>query len=322
MFDLFKPQQENLSRRARRALRRESLRRRYVVNDSGTGNLAADTSRERSDSIWGRSRIDECRNNRQKGFLIEEDWASFGLIGTQTTEISANGGGAGWKVFNTGAGVVKHVSSINSVIVQGGALENSLDTDNDSGSIAQSYPKFRLSGDPTTSGPLFMEWCYTQNSVVTDLAAGFFGLAETPLWTLATGVPFNAGDPITNGAAALGFRITEDGLGLVDTVKSDRATSFTNVGDDEAGTMVAYTFAKYGMVYNPYDSANMITFYLNGVPLTTKISKTTLQATTNLKAGALGLILANCADSAGTSFKSYCKWVQCLQWYPGAMPPL
>jgi hypothetical protein len=203
------------------------------------------------------------------------------------------------------------------VEVQGGAAQIALDTENDSASLAQAYPSFLLSGLGSNSGLLCAEFCYAQNSIATDMAAGFFGLAETELWTLATGVPFNGGDAITNSASAIGFRIEEDGLGVVDTVYTDRATSFTNIIDSMA-TLTANTFTKFGIRYDFAKPAEKrISFFVNNIVQTTYFTSTQLLALTNLDANALGLIWSHCADSGGTSFTGRMKWWACGQLQPG-----
>jgi hypothetical protein len=302
---------QRMSPRQRRQYLRQTRLHPNVVNDVfPPGGIASDTNRSLSPAIWGKMpKMAECAVDPTIGQFWFDDFRDFPFIGTQTTEI-AHGR---YKVFNTGSGVVTRAMAVNSVTLQGGALENGLDTDNDSGSIAQSYPSFRLSGSPANSGLLAFECCYAQSSVATNMAAGFVGLAETNLWTLATGVPFNGGDAITNGAAAIGFRIEEDGLGVVDTVYSDRATSFTNIGDTEGGTLVAYTFKKFGLLYDPTNKDDCIRFFSDGVELASNVARSTLTGLTNLDANLVGLILANCADSAGTSFKSFMKWWSVMQ---------
>jgi hypothetical protein len=144
------------------------------------------------------------------------------------------------------------------------------------------------------------------------------GLAEVEQWTLATAVPFNAGDAITNAASFIGFRSKEDLVSsakTIDTVTSDRATSFTNL-QATASSFVANTFIKLGMKYNPADSAGCVRFYINGVETSTPLTKAALVAMTNLDANALGLIFAGCADSSGTSSVLYMDWWRCAQLIP------
>ena len=62
--------------------------------------------------------------------------------------------------------------------------------------------------------------------------------------------------------------------------------------------------------------AECITYYKNGVKLSTPMTKTALAALTHLDANSLGLLWASCADSAGTSFAGYMKW-----WCVGQLLP-
>lgn len=276
-------------------------------------NFVADDHRRRSPAIWSLFPLAGVLEGHIDGIFFEDDFQDYPLIGTQTTQI----GHGKYKVFNTGSGVVTRTSTINSVEIPGGALRINLDTDNDSGSIAQAYPSYMLTGLKSNSGLLCFECCYAQNSILTNMAGTFFGLAEVDQWTLATGVPFNGGDAITNTASAIGFRIEEDGLGVVDTVYSDRATSFTNIGDTEGGTLAPYTFRKFGFVYDPNAlSEERITFFADNLALPTKLTGTQLTGLTNLDANALGLIWASVADSAGTSFEGYMKWWAVGQLFP------
>lgn len=275
------------------------------------GNLAsADTTRKLSPNIWADCPIrDIIERKTRNGIFRYDDFSDLPLAPTLTTQIAFGR----YKAFaNTGC-AIDRVTTINSVEVAGGALRQTIDTDNDGVSIADAYPSFLLSGLTSNSGPLWFECCYAQKSLVTNMAAVFIGLAETEQWTQANGVPFNAGDPITNSASAIGFRIEEDGLGVVDTVYSDRATSFTNIGDTEGGTLVAYTFTKFAMKYDPNETDNCIRFYVNNQELSTKLTRAALIARTNLDANALGLLWASCGDSAGTTFEGYMKWWACSQ---------
>ncbi len=276
-------------------------------------NLSSDTTRQFSPNIWATCPWASIQDGSEPGMTFFDDFQDFPLIATQTTEINHGK----YKVFATTGSAITRISAVNSVEIEGGCMKASTDTDNDSASIAQSYPSYFLSSLTSTSGKLWFECCYAQKSVLTNMAAVFIGLAEVEQWTLATGVPFNASDLITNSASAIGFRILEDGLGVIDTVVSDRATSFTNIGDDEAGTLTAYTFRKLGFVYDPYAaSADRIIFYADNQALATRYTGTNILATTNLKANALGLLWASCADSAGTTFEGYLKWWRIAQLMP------
>jgi hypothetical protein len=290
----------------------EQVKYRQNKTTVGVGSIPAYMTP--SPAIWSRFPIATIRKRPELGTYRYEDWRNLPLAPTLTTQIAFGN----YKAFaNTGC-TINRVSAINSVEKLGGALKLATDTDNDSASIADAYPSFRMSGDKAVDGKLCFEVCIAQKSVVTNMASTFVGLAETELQTLANALPLNAGDSPTADGAMIGFRIEEDGLGVVDTVYADRATSFTNIGDTEGGTLVAYTFRKLGWVYDPAaPDADCVTFYANNVALATKLSRTSLQALTNLDANALGFLLVTCADSAGTAHELYCPWYAIGQLNPG-----
>jgi len=275
------------------------------------GNLGAgDTSRTPSPNIWGDCPWRDLKEGVKNGIAFYDDFADFPLVGTQTTQINHGR----YKVFASSGSLVSRLSAVNSVEIPGGVLAHAIDTDNDSVSIAWSYPSLMMTGLPSNSGKLWFECCYAQNSLLTNMAGTFIGLAEVEQWTLAAGVPFNGGDAITNSAAAIGFRLKEDGLGVIDTVYSDRATSFTDIGAAAGTLSAAYAFTKLGMKYDPADKeGKAVRFYKDNLELTTSLSNAALIALTNLDANALGLLWATVADSAGTSWLSYMKWWKVAQ---------
>jgi len=268
--------------------------------------------REPSNSIWSDCPVDELIADPAKGWYDYDDWRNFPLVGTQTTQI-AHGR---YKVFATTGSAVVPVSAVNSVELGGGILSLTTDTDNDSASIAQSYPAAMLTGLSTNSGKLWFETMIAFNTILTNTIGMMVGLAETEQWTLATGVPLNGGDAITNAASFIGFRKEEDGLGVIDSVYSDRATSFTNIGDAEATVSAANTFIKLGMKYDPANAARCVRFFADGVEMTTALSRSALVALTNLDANPLGFIMAVVADSAGTSAATYNRWWRAAQLFP------
>ena len=279
-------------------------------------NIPNTIARSYSPNIWADCPLDDIRNGVLPGAWIEKNgWSTFPLAGTQTTQIGFDD----YKLFATADGTIAPVSAINSVECIGAPLAFTCGTtsDNESLSLAQSYPSFLLSGLTTNSGKLWFEAEIAVSSIATNTIGFMLGLAETEQWTLASGVPFNAGDAITNAASFIGFRKEEDGLGVVDTVFSDRATSFTNIGDAE-GSMAANTLIKYGMVYDPKQTDDCIRFYENGVQLTTEMSNSTLTGKTNLDANALGVIAAVIADSAADAVKFYLSRWRCFQLGRGA----
>ena len=271
-------------------------------------NLGSATSlRGPSPNIWGGCPVESIRNGRMAGIIFEDDFLHTPVIGTQTTQIAQGD----YKVFAHTGCAVTPVSSVNSIEVGNGVLAFTTDTADDSASLAQTYPAFRLS---TLAGKLWFEARLAYTPIVTNGIGWFLGLAETELWTLAAGVPFNAGDAITNSASAIGFRKPEDDTTTFDTVYSDRATSFTEVGGAEGSVAAAYQWTKLGLVFDPNAAAaERIKFYQDNLELSSKVTNAVLIALTYLDANALGLLFAQIADTAGTSGASYLDWWRCVQ---------
>lgn len=268
---------------------------------------------QRSPAIWGHCPLAYIKKYYPESW-VRWDASRMSLAGTQTTQIA--GPIPGTKVFASSGGAVDAVSAVNSVEKWGGAIQFGVDTDDESASLAQAYPTFRVSGDKDTDNPLFFEGCVSLSSIATNTVGIFMGLAETELWTLAAGVPFNAGDAITNSASAIGWRKEEDGLGVWDTVVSDRATSFTNVGDAAVTVSAANTFIKLGMLYNPLDKDRCVRFFADNIEMTTALTRAAVQAYTNLDANAVGPLFALIADSGGTAVKAHLKWLEVAQLPP------
>jgi hypothetical protein len=278
-------------------------------------NLDTVTTDFPSDAIWHKMPVpfEQAVNEPSWGRGFHDDFNGLPLAPTLTTQIAFGR----YKAYAASGCTINRVSSINSTETFGGALAITMDTDDDEAALGEAYNTYRLSGAASSSGPLLFEFCYAQNSIATNMAAVFVGLAETDAVTFGANTPFNSGDAITNTWAGIGFRIEEDGLGVVDTVVTDRATSFTNIGDTEGGTLAANTFDTFGIVYDPYETDNCVTFYKNNRPLTTRYSRSTLTGLTNLDAGSVGPMIAVAADSAGTSFAAYLKWWRVFQLAPG-----
>lgn len=271
------------------------------------GNLgSADTSRGPSPNIWGDCPILSILEGSIAGSMLIDDFEDFPLIATQTTEINHGR----YKLFSTNDADITGVSTVDSTEVGKGVVAIDVDdTADDSGSIAQSYPGFLLT---STAGKLWFEARIACSQILTNGVAWFIGLAETEQWTLAQGVPFNAGDAITNSASAIGFAHEEDGLGVIDTVYSDRATSFTEIGDAATSVSAAYEWIKLGMVFDPdAPAAERIKFYANNLELADKVTNAVLTGLTNLDANGLGLLFSNVADTAKGI--SYIDWWRCVQ---------
>lgn len=277
-------------------------------------NLSTVNTVQPSPAIWGRLPIpfERLLTERDYGVAFHDDFQDLPLTPTLTTQI----GFGKYKAYAASGCNITRVSAVNSVEVPGGVLTITTDTDNDEASITQAYASYFLSGVATTSGPVLFECRYAQNSIATNMASVFFGLGEADAITLGADTPLNSGDATANTWSGLGFQVTEDGVGAVRTVYTDRATSFTEV---EAGvkTMAANEFNNYGFIVDPNETANFITFYVNNQPTATRVSRATWTALTNADANSMALMFAVAADSAGTSFANYMPWWRVAQLKPG-----
>tara|TARA_R100000808_G_C2123177_1_gene133998 strand:- start:216 stop:983 length:768 start_codon:yes stop_codon:yes gene_type:complete len=250
-------------------------------------------------------------NDPGVGYHFFDDFLGMPLEGTQTTEIQW--AGTPYKVHATATGEVEAQETVNSVETPGGIIAFGTPADNEQSTIGTVSEPFKMSGDPSLDGKLWFEARIAFSSTVTNGVGFMVGLAETQLWTFADAVPFNGGDAITNSASFIGFHYPEDDTSTADTVYSDRATSFTAIGNGEVTGLADNTFVKLGMVYDPNETDNCIRFYVDGAELSTKVSKSTLTGLTNLDAGTLGLIASQICDSAGTSINTYMDWWRCAQ---------
>jgi len=281
------------------------------------GNLAsANTERFPSQAIWGDCPWEKIRDGEIIGTTFWDDFDDLPLAPTLTTQIAYGR----YKAFATTGATISGVSVINAVEQSGGILAFAMSADNDGISLANAYPSVRISGAVASSSRVWLEARCCFSPVTTNGLGWILGLAEVEQWTLATTVPLNAGDAINNSASFIGFRKPEDDTTTADTVYSDRATSFTNVGDAELTGLAAYTWFKIGLVYDATDATNCVRFFLNNIELTTKVSRSTITGLTNLDVNNLGLILAAIADSSGTTAVFYMDWWKLASTYPLVSP--
>ncbi len=277
--------------------------------------LVASTTAEPTPIIWGDCPIADIQENPGVGSYFYDEFRDFPLIGTQTTQI----GFGKYKVFATTAATVVPVSVINSVEQIRPALNNGVVVST-SASIAQAYEQFRMSGVASTDGKLWFEARIAIQGIAATTQGFFLGLAESEAFTFATAQPINGGAAtITNGGAMIGFQSIETGPLAINTVVSDRATSFTSIQAGTSGTQpgsfgaTAYTFTKLGFIYDPARSADCVRFYQDGVQFSTMYTNANIIATTNLKANALSLMLAVIGTGTGGTFM---QWWRCAQLYP------
>lgn len=270
-----------------------------LKDNLGSGN----TNRDPSPGIWGGFPIGPIKDGTIAGQYFFDDFDATSAAPDLTTE-------AAWKDYkghlDTSCTFVG-ISAINSVEVGKGILECNFNAENDGSSLAQTYPSYSLA---STAGKLCFEARIAVDDVTTANGIGFFlGLGETDLMTLTEIVPIAADDTPSNDGSMIGFHFPEDDLTTIDTVYTDRATSFTQVKDAAVTGLAANTFMKLGLVFDPnLPASKRITFYKNGVPLDDKVTHSTLTGLTNLDANAVGPLLALMVDSDGAGLHFYMDW--------------
>lgn len=285
------------------------------------GNRAAAVSRRsRSENVWHDCPWNEIKNGAVDGIAFFDHFEAMPLIGTQTTQIAYDK----YKVFATAGAAVTPVSAVNAVDVGMGVMALTHNANNDSASLAQSYPAFKITGDRTTSGQLWFEARIAVKSLLTLRNGFLIGLGETNLWTLATAVPFNGDAAVLDASAAfIGFNKWEivsttaaatTGLpGGINTSYTDRATTFTQVQADAGIMSAAFTFINLGIRYDPTDSAHAIRFFVNNLELGNVLTNAQITATTNLKANSLGLICSSIAGASVSTDATYLEEWRCAQ---------
>jgi hypothetical protein len=278
------------------------------------GATNPDNSRGPSPSIWSSAGVEGWQPGVGHHFF--DDFKEQPLVVPTITTVASLGNG--YAAYNTGSGTVTYPSSFGGTEYNIGILAMGVDTAGDQGAIMRYGRPLFLTGSAATSGKAWFEARIATTQILTNDAQIFVGLGETDNLTLGAAVPLGDANAVSNAGAFIGFQREEDGLGVLNTVYADRATSFTEVSATEA-TIAAATWTRVGMVYDPDNSAKCIKFYQNGVELATGISRSTLTGLTNLDANPLGFVASIFADSAGTSSYLYFDWIRYAQLEVGAV---
>lgn len=269
-------------------------------------SLSADTWRKPSGSIWGDCPMEAIE--RGDGHYISDDFTTFSKPGTQTSELQLGP----VKVYNTGSGAVITDSFPNGTPgYPGGVISMLCDTAGDQSVIATHACPFSLSTSGS-AGKLWFEARIAVTSIATNMTHVFVGLGNSGDVTLGAAIPLADANATGTAVALLGWTRLEDGLGVLNTSYTDEAASYTHV-ETSAGSIAANTFVKLGFVFDPIRTSDCVTFFVNGVPTTTPMTRATLAALTHLDNSNLGPIFAQFADSAGTACYAYMDWWRCYQ---------
>jgi len=179
------------------------------------------------------------------------------------------------------------------------------DADNDEGHIelgAGVHGLVRI--DPTVGerAVIAAEIRMKRTSVTDDHTAFAWGLGE-PAFCAAEGLVDNTGAMVAAGKDFIGFQTLCASNEEIDTIYTIGGTGTVNQVKDNAGTAVADTWIKLGLVYDPFGPANKkLMFFIDGVQLGDSVTDAIIAAGTAFPTDEeLTLVLLTKNGDAGTT---------------------
>ncbi len=203
-----------------------------------------------SPKIWADCPWNAIGEDPGVGYRFEDDFVMVPKMPTITTEIGV------WNGYNLfGSSGATALSDA----VAGSGLALTEATDDESIAIGSYGKPFRIA---TTAGKLWFEARIKISTIATTTAAFFVGLADNT--ALSVAVPLTA----TAGAIAdlnlVGFHKLDTDLGTFSSsYKTDGNAAVA--ANSLTGTIVAATYIKLGMKFDPFD--NKIRWYVDGVQM-------------------------------------------------------
>lgn len=277
------------------------------------GNLgSANTDRNPSPGLWADCPWNELVEGERSGAYFWDDFMSFPI-----TPATTEGNFGQYAQFSSTGGTITAGTG------QGGEMALGSDGDNEGASIRTLSTPFKL----IRAGGKFWFECRVKSSTITDTKHGFYlGLWEN--------VALDATHPIAAAGTLsdnnfVGFHRLEGDGDQIDTVyKADAVTQVT-VGADSlptASVLVADTYVKLGMRFEPgFDpdselvssgvpvKTNILSFYANGLRLTTSKNIPSAAGTDFPNDVALGLVFAVLNATATTPGTSTIDWWRAAQ---------
>lgn len=253
----------------------------------------ADTSRGPSQSIWADCPVLEIVTGAVDGIYLFDDFLNGPRIPA----------GA-----EAAAGLYRGFASTGGLVADGGELGGSLDLSSDGDDEGAS---FRTSCSPfqikRTLGKFWFE-CRVKSSTITDTKHGLFvGLMADNALTAT--VPIAAAGTIAD-INIVGFHRLEGDGDYFDTIyKADGVTQVTVQAD--AAVLAADTYVKLGMVFDP--ATNVLSFYRNGVRLSTSYTVVAAAGTDFPNDVRMGLVIAVLNATGTTPGSSKIDWWRAAQ---------
>jgi hypothetical protein len=254
--------------------------------------------------------IGDVRHDTNLGWFFFDDFTGFPLTANATAQAAIGN----YKYFTSSSAdpaipIVEIGAAIGTgkmAYIPGGILQFASDGDDEGCSLASMAMPCQI----TRNGGRFWFEARLVTTTIADTKHGFvIGVAQTYGATLGATVPIAAAGTLAD-INFVGFhRLEGDGDKLDTIYKADGVTQVTVKAD--AITLVASTWLKVGMLYEPRDGK--LYYYLNGVPLLN--SKTIPSATgTDFPADVgLGLIFGLLNATGTTPGFTYVDWWGCAQ---------
>ena len=274
-----------------------------VTQYRGSSNAGMqDTTRLPSPSIWADCPWAEIRAGYKEGIVIEDDFLNGPRVAAGA-EASYAGYGGGYRGFADTGGLVQDGGE------WGGTLDLSSDGDNEGASFRTGCAPFQIARN---QGKFWFE-CRVKSSTITDTKHNLFV-------GLTADVALTATSPITAlGALAdinlVGFfrgEAASGGASVATVYKADGVTAVTV--QSAAVTLVADTYVKLGIVFDP--SNNVLSFYRNGVKLSTTYTMASAAGTDFPNDVRLGLAIAGLNATGTSPGSSEIDWWRAAQLAP------
>lgn len=275
----------------------------YTRYDKSSNILTEDTGAGPTAALWKRFPIQAIIQDPSLGVYFFDDFHDLPAHGdTSGAAVSGALGRYSHYIYTGGA-----IADGNTTGGVGGVAKFSSDGDNEGAAIGPLVGGFNLA---TTLGSFLYE-ARVKSSTITDTKHGFFaGLIAGGL--IAAGVPI-ATDGTLYDTNFIGFHRLEGDGDMLDVVwKADGQTQQSLITD--AITLVADTWVKIGILYDKQeDDSHKLTFFKNGVPLTTYGTATQMDAATFPDDIALGLTFAVLNATGSTPGNSSIDWHRAVQ---------
>lgn len=268
------------------------------------GKHAADVSgRGPSGSLWGNVPFVETWADPDKGYGVFDDFLAFN--GLLTTTVGDYSSVAAYSAYQDTSNTILQLAT-----EVGGVVRITTDgTDNDEswlqmGGVAGVFGKIASS----SGKKLVWEARVRPNSITTRNL--FVGLAEEG---------FAAADAVTDGDAMvttkdfIGFRSLAGDADGLDTVYQ-KASQTTGVVKDDAQTLVAATWYKVGMIFDPnyYNKNKIIRFFVDGTELADGVAESVLDDATFPDGEEMSFVIGH-KNGAAAGITTDIDWVKIWQ---------